>query len=349
MVARLMNLCGLDLGPPEQLVGPDAGNPLGHFEHAEFHRIDESLLEHFGGSWDNPPEFKPGWVHDLSLAQFTEEARRVVGAFAGSPLWGWKEPRSTLLIPFWKTIIPQMRFVICVRNPLDVARSLEKRDGLSIGAGVFLWHRYLRSAIRDTEGCPRVFTFYEDYFGDPVAEIRRVIGFCGLPSGQNDSQLRDAISNELRHHASESLELFGAEMIPAHYKLFYLGLRALASRGFSLSSLSQCGSDATTDLAGELLRLMTEFGEREKVAQLQSTLAKRDHEAAVVRAVMAEQLNEKEQEVNAIKRQLLDLENQISDLENQNARLQAFSDAVRGTFVYRFYRRFLSPFGGNVR
>ena len=55
MVTRLLNLCGLDLGAEQDLLGPDRGNPLGHFEHKGFKGLDESLLAHFGGSTDNPP------------------------------------------------------------------------------------------------------------------------------------------------------------------------------------------------------------------------------------------------------------------------------------------------------
>ena len=335
MVARALSLCGLDLGRDDQLIGPDEGNPLGYFEHVDFHRIDEELLEHFGGSWDNPPELKPGWEHDSSVSHFTEEAKRLIGNFTDSPLWGWKEPRSTLLLPFWKSVIPRLRFVICVRSPLDVARSLEKRDGMPISAGVFLWNRYLRAAISHTEGCPRIFTFYEDYFGDPFPEINRVAEFCGLSPGENVMPLYDAISPALRHHASEMTELFKAKMIPTRYKLFYFGLRALSSQGFAPPHSFQCGSNSTTELAGGLLGLMTEFDDQENVAQLQSALVKKEQEAMAIRSVMRTQLIEKER--------------QLSDLKERNARLQAFSDAVRTTFVYRVYRKFFIPLGSTSR
>jgi hypothetical protein len=335
MIASLLSLCGLDLGRDDQLIGPDDGNPLGHFEHAGFHRINETLLKYLGGSWDDPPELNPGWENDSSLSHLAAEAKQLVGTFAETPLWGWKEPRSTLLLPFWKSVIPRLRFVICVRSPLDVARSLEKRDGMPISAGVFLWNRYLRTAISDTDGCPRILTFYEDFFGDPFPEINRVAGFCGLSPGENVTPLYDAVSPALRHHASEMTELFKANMIPAQYKLFYLCLRALSSQGFAPPRSFQCGSTSTTELAGGLLGLMTEFDDQEKVAQLQSALVKKEHEATAVQSVMRTQLIEKER--------------QLSDLKEQNTRLQAFSDAVRNTFVYRVYRKFLRPLRTNVR
>ncbi len=39
MIARLLNLCGLDLGPPEQLVVPNEFNPPGYFENKNFSLI----------------------------------------------------------------------------------------------------------------------------------------------------------------------------------------------------------------------------------------------------------------------------------------------------------------------
>lgn len=337
MVARLLHLCGLDLGPAENLIGPDAGNPLGHFEHAGFHRIDEALLGHFGGSWDNPPELKPGWEQDSSLAHLTEEAKRLIDTFAESPLWGWKEPRAALLLPFWKSIIPRLRFVICVRSPLDVARSLEKRNRISIGAGAFLWNRYLRAVIRDTEGYGRLFTFYDDYFVDFLPAIERVVEFCGLSLGESVSHLRDAVSQELRHHTSETATLFDADSIPAQYKLFYLCLRALTSNRIAPFGSALCGRDANSDLAGGLLRLMTALDEQEKVAQLQSLLAKKDQELQVVCTNLVRQLDEKERRVS-------ELATERNDLLAQNARLQVFSDAVRRTFAFRFYSRVIKPF-----
>jgi len=342
MVARFLKLCGLDLGPTKDLLGADSGNALGHFEHAGFHRIDEALLAHFGGSWDNPPELKPGWERDSSLVHLAEEAKRLIGRFAESALWGWKEPRSTLLLPFWKSFIPGLRFVICVRSPLDVARSLEKRDGISIGAGVYLWNWYLQAAIHDTESCPRTFTFYEDFFKDPIAEITRVAEFCGLSAGNDVLHLREMVSQELRHHASDTTELFDAELIPAQYKLFYLGLRAFACQGFALAGPTPYESSSNADLIGRLLRLLTELGEQERVAKLQRALAKKHQEIAVVHSALTKQVNEKEHQIS-------DLTRQLTDLEEQNSRLRAFADAVRDTVVYRFYRKFLRPLGINVR
>jgi len=46
----------------EQFLEPNEYNPLGYFENETIsYQINEALLNHFGGSWDNPPLLEDGW------------------------------------------------------------------------------------------------------------------------------------------------------------------------------------------------------------------------------------------------------------------------------------------------
>jgi len=42
--------------------------------------------------------------------------------------WGWKDPRNTLLLPFWIKIFPNALILHIVRNGIDVAKSLMVRE-----------------------------------------------------------------------------------------------------------------------------------------------------------------------------------------------------------------------------
>ncbi len=336
MIARLLERCGLYLGPADQLVGPDVGNPLGHFEHVGFHEIDDALLEHLGGSWHTPPPLNAEWEHDASLEGIRQRSKALLQTFSGRSLWGWKDPRTTILLPFWMSLIPGLRFVICVRSPLEVARSLEKRDGMSIGAGAYLWKRYMRAAIVYTEKYPRIFTFYEDFFRNPLDEISRLVKFCGLEMVR-DSHLKTAISGELRHHASETLELLQTRDIPTEQKLFYVCLRALSCQGFAAEMPGTRPSDESAANVGQLVQLIDEFHDQEKIAQLQEILTAKDLQVSSVEVNLRQELKKREQEITQ-------KEQEITQLEQQNARLQGFADAVRGTLAYRFYRQFVRPF-----
>ena len=46
----------------------------------------------------------------------------------GSPQWGWKDPRTTLVFPIWLRVFPQARWLHIVRNGIDVAISTHRRS-----------------------------------------------------------------------------------------------------------------------------------------------------------------------------------------------------------------------------
>ena len=71
--------------------------------------------------------------------------------------------------------------VVCVRNPLSVARSLEARDGLSTRAGLKLWEAYNREVFRAAPPGRTFVTQYEAYFEDPEGEIRALAKLLELP------------------------------------------------------------------------------------------------------------------------------------------------------------------------
>src|SRR5258706_8380174 len=56
LLARILNLLGVDLGPAEVLTTePIAHNPKGYWEHHEITAISDAILKRYGGSWDEPP------------------------------------------------------------------------------------------------------------------------------------------------------------------------------------------------------------------------------------------------------------------------------------------------------
>ncbi|MHC4267819.1 MAG: sulfotransferase [Planctomycetota bacterium] len=273
MVTRLLNLCGLYLGPSEQFLLPNENNPMGYFENEGFVQINNALLTHFGGSWYNPPLFKEDWKNDYSLEQIVQETRALLKTFSKSSQWGWKDPRATVLLPFWKSLIPQLRFVICVRSPLEVARSLFRHAGIPIQKGFYLWNHYMRAAIRDTEGHQRIFTFYEDFFKDASGEINRLIEFCGLQKPDDISSINSAISGELKHHTSETLELLNEDKIISEIKIFYIGLRALTRDGLVYSASGSSHDDLISENISNFFKLLLQFHNEQEMAKLQCALA----------------------------------------------------------------------------
>ncbi|MDX6709958.1 MAG: hypothetical protein QOH96_974 [Blastocatellia bacterium] len=206
LLTRVLNLLGLDLGTDQVLTTePVVNNPKGYWEHNEFTAISDAILKRYGGSWDEPPLLPPGWETDSAIDDLRHRARQLIqDQFAEVQLWGWKDPRSCLTLPFWQPLLPQMRYIICLRNPVDVARSLERRDNLTAEKSSSLWLTYVSSALNYSEGKPRLVIFYEDLMDDCLRELRRLAGFLGKPERAKQLEAQEAmqqfIEKGLQHY-----------------------------------------------------------------------------------------------------------------------------------------------------
>jgi len=207
LTARLLSVCGLYLGESEELVPPGPGNPAGFWELRRVARITERILAAKGGNNFSAPHLPDGWQRRLDLQAEREEARDLMAElFADREVWGWKDARTSLTLPFWQDLLPPMRYVICMRNPLDMAASIrrfaaQRQYDLSLERGLDLWQSYISSAILNTRGQPRLFVAYEEYFDDRLATTARLAHFAGLdPAGKQETAIGEVIDVSLRHH-----------------------------------------------------------------------------------------------------------------------------------------------------
>ncbi len=237
-ITRLLALLGVELGPEQALLPPAGENARGFFEHRPIVRINKELLERLGGSWSEPPRPAAGWELDAGLDDLRERAREVLAAdFGEARLWGFKDPRTSLTLPFWEELLGgDASYVICHRRPLDSARSLEQRNGIRLDDGVALWTRYMASALAHTAGRRRIVVGYDELFGDREALVGELAGFLGVGEGGADQQVRrqvrEWIEEDLRHHASTLRELVEHPAVSAEAQALHLLLElAIAERG----------------------------------------------------------------------------------------------------------------------
>ena len=103
-VAGALRFLGVSLGDPARWLKPGADNPLGYFEVAALVQLDDEVLAHLGGAWDQPPVLDPGWEHDEGLDPFRARAAEILlDSFGPVPdrpgVIAWKDPRLSLLLP----------------------------------------------------------------------------------------------------------------------------------------------------------------------------------------------------------------------------------------------------------
>jgi hypothetical protein len=218
VLARTLNLLGVDLGPRHHLTPPDEYYPEGYLEHRDLVRINDQILRRFGGTWDRPPACPLGWEASDSLADLREAARDLLRAsFAKAPLWGWKDPRTCLTLPFWQSLLPPMRYVISLRSPLSVGHSLERRDGLSMEESGRLWLVYMTSALTHTEGRARLIVPYERLLAEHERKTRRLADFIDHAAGLTP-EAREAIGatiqSDLWHHTGSLERAIETAVVP---------------------------------------------------------------------------------------------------------------------------------------
>jgi GT2 family glycosyltransferase len=274
MLTRLLHACGLYLGTENDLMPPQADNPDGFWEHLGFVALNDELLHELGGAWDLPPRADESFTN-LRLDPLRLKARLLIERFDSARVWGWKDPRNSLTLPFWQQLFPGLKTLVMVRNPLEVAHSMRKRNGSSYSFGLRLWEIYNRRLIDAVNREDRLVTHYDLFFQEPEFELRRIADFIGL----SDAQVRSAaalVATRRRHVHFTIEQLIDARVSEEVIELYRDLLADVSSRKANKSHLAKASGredvqgtkPRETDLLpGAVSRLNTFVPER--IAQIE--------------------------------------------------------------------------------
>jgi hypothetical protein len=201
MVTRLLHRCGLYLGQSDDLLHAESDrlnahhlndNPHGYWENIHFIDFNDDLLAVLGGDYLHPPPLEIGWESDQRLKPFLHRARGLLSTLDQQAHWGWKDPRNMLTAAFWQQVQPDLKLVFCIRDPSEVLRSILGRNFSTMTESVEWWLRYHETLLMTLDHSPYLVTHHQSYFYDPVAELQRVLEFCGLPI--EDEMLKAAVA-----------------------------------------------------------------------------------------------------------------------------------------------------------
>ncbi|MGC9527242.1 MAG: sulfotransferase, partial [Limnospira sp.] len=121
LVASLLQSAGLHIG--RRLMPSTEFNPKGYFENLDFFEFHLDVLRSQGVNID-------GWTLQETIEvpdELLEKANQIVEQNSVSQIWGWKEPRTTLLLKFWADLLPESKFLLIYRSPWEVIDSLYRR------------------------------------------------------------------------------------------------------------------------------------------------------------------------------------------------------------------------------
>ena len=196
MITRALHDSGLHLigSGAEELIDAAEDNPEGFWENKAIVACNDELLEATGGSWDNPPDLPPQAVDDPRVAHIADASTAAIAALSEHDHWGFKDPRTCLTAAYWLDLVPDLRFIVCVRHPLEVALSLKRRNQNSYSLGLALWERYYATVLDVLPPDRVLVTHYDTFFADPEGEIARLCAFAGLTPAP------PRVRTDLRHH-----------------------------------------------------------------------------------------------------------------------------------------------------
>ena len=219
-LARVLNLLGCDL--PRTLMPSAHGNPQGHWESNVITALNDTILQSGGSSWDDWLEFNSQWYQSPVVDDFKARALQILqDEYGESPLFVLKDPRTCRLASFWLDVLEKAEveplIALPIRNPIEVAESLEMRDGFPFDLSALLWLRHVLDAEHGSRGKRRVFLTYEGLLDDWTIladTMRRVLDIqwprLSIKTGMDVAAFLDRGS---RHHVHSQQHVASSPML----------------------------------------------------------------------------------------------------------------------------------------
>jgi len=198
IATRVCGCLGLRLPRSADLLPPGLGNKEGFWESESLVAFDDELLAHWGSTWWTPPST----VTKSMLQQLGPLSKRAARdfhrAFGTAEGWVWKDPRLTVLLPFWDNVIGKQPVLVPFRDPGSVAMSIARRDGTTPRQGLALWERHTRLLLAHLEGRRVLLASYESLCTTPDAWIDELVRFC-VGSGLKVGVASPAVPRLVKH------------------------------------------------------------------------------------------------------------------------------------------------------
>jgi len=173
----------LGAAAPRTLMRPAQDNPKGFWESEVVTAFNDRLLAAAGSSWNDWRRLDGAALSDPA---WTEEAARVLQAeFGDAEAIVLKDPRICRFFPFWRRVLEDAGYapliVAPVRDPREVAASLNARNGMDPARGQRLWLRHVLDAEAASRGLPRHLMAWGGFIADWRGETARMAARLNRP------------------------------------------------------------------------------------------------------------------------------------------------------------------------
>ena len=115
--------------------------PTGTKENLAIRALNNQLLKAAESDWQNPklpPIPSTSLLHEISVQ---------AGMLSNITNWALKDPRMVFTYPIWCNYLDQHIIIGTIREPLGVANSLQKKNGINTKEGLEIWYRYNKQLL----------------------------------------------------------------------------------------------------------------------------------------------------------------------------------------------------------
>jgi len=233
---------GYNVGKP--LIEPAFDNEKGFFELLPIVLQNDEFMSKQNVGWSyNVLNFdykKALEQKKLGKVKFKEGQRGL--PFLNDPKnapWLQKDPRMCITLKTWLELLNSEPAVIYTyRHPLEVAHSLEHREGFDVEHGLRLWIAYNMRALQNSLNLCIVYSSNEKLLANPKDEVQRLshelVHKCNVPAPPNELT-QDAVDifvdPKLQHEKKKKknedgiLDQYGDCVVPKYESKFGLGSR----------------------------------------------------------------------------------------------------------------------------
>lgn len=215
----------------------------------------------------------------------------LIDEFGDEALIFIKDPRICRFVPFMSSILAEMNIspvaFVPVRNPLEVAYSLKRRDDIALPKSLLLWLRHVLDAEYHSRHMPRYFLPHEGFLIDWRYHMDRAAEKTGVVwparSDRSDVKIRQFLTMDLYHERSTLEDMQKHPNITSLARATYGILTTIAAEGENEDLLAQLGLVRTKFDEGCEIFGAAVAAEELAVEQLRGELSTRNAEAETLR------------------------------------------------------------------
>ena len=184
VITRGLQVMGVELG--ENLITAIEGNnPKGFWEDVDVNTLNNEMLESIGSDWRSVSAITQKEVDALRNHDYHYRAAALLQQkIEDVPIFGLKDPRIAKLLPFWKKVFSHcgldVSYILAVRNPLSVAKSLAERDGIEAEQSYLLWLGHVVISLLHSSDDERIVVDYDRLMQSPSHELNRIANSISL-------------------------------------------------------------------------------------------------------------------------------------------------------------------------